>query len=103
MAFNLSRGLRFAARGSLIALAVITVAACNQQKHGREFARDGNHGLRAACAEEIQKYCADEPRKRRCLRNNMDKLGEACKAALARHHGRRGDGGNRDRDDSDND
>lgn len=38
--------------------------------------------LRTVCADEIQKYCANDPRKRRCLRDNMDKLGDACKTAV---------------------
>lgn len=45
--------------------------------------------LRAACADDIQKYCANADKKRRCLRENMDKLSDACKTALAQRGGRR--------------
>lgn len=53
--------------------------------------------LRVVCADDIQKYCADAQRKRRCLRENIDKLSDTCKAALAQHGGHRG----RDRDGGD--
>jgi hypothetical protein len=39
-------------------------------------------GIRRVCADEIQKYCADDQHKRRCLRDNEDKLGDACKQAV---------------------
>jgi hypothetical protein len=39
-------------------------------------------GIRVACSDEIQKYCANDPRKRRCLRDNIDKLGSTCKTAV---------------------
>ena len=53
----------------------------------------GGHGrgLRRICADEIQKYCADDQRKRRCLKNNFDKLGESCKAAVNAPRDRGGD------------
>ena len=41
----------------------------------------GRGGLRRVCADEIQKYCANEPKMRRCLRQNRDQLGATCKAA----------------------
>jgi hypothetical protein len=74
------------------------VAGCNQQKNANEkSARGGHHGMRTVCAADIQKYCADEPRKRRCLRDNIDKLSGDCKAALGQHRGRK-DGGGKDGD-----
>jgi hypothetical protein len=39
-------------------------------------------GVRRACADEIQKYCANDQHKRRCLRDNEDKLSESCKEAV---------------------
>lgn len=57
----------------------------------------GRVRLRVVCADDIQKYCADAQRKRRCLRENIDKLSDTCKAALAQHGGRR----NRDKDGGD--
>jgi hypothetical protein len=79
------------------------VAGCNQnqQKNNaqQEGARGGHHGIRVACADDIQKYCANEQRKKRCLRDNIDKLSDTCKAALAeRRGGRNGGGGNGDND-----
>jgi hypothetical protein len=38
--------------------------------------------IREACAAELQQYCANEPRRFRCLRDNQDKLGASCKAAF---------------------
>jgi hypothetical protein len=37
--------------------------------------------LKRICADEIQKYCANEPKVRRCLRQNVNQLGATCKAA----------------------
>ncbi len=42
----------------------------------------GGPGLRHACADDIQKYCANDPKKGRCLRDNYANLEAACKAAL---------------------
>ena len=52
-----------------------------------------------ACADDIQKYCANADRKRRCLRDNIDKLSDTCKAAVGQRGGRRGRG----KDDSGSD
>jgi hypothetical protein len=47
-------------------------------------------GLRRVCADDIQKYCANDPKKGRCLRDNYANLEAACKAALdeRRNHNR---------------
>lgn len=79
-------------RGSALVLALASLMGCNQQKNSQEKYA-GHPRLRVVCAADIQKYCADEPRKRRCLRENFDRLSEGCKAAFARRHGRRGDSG----------
>lgn len=68
-----------------------------QTTQGTQQATGGRVRLRVACADEIQKYCADAQRKRRCLRENIDKLSDTCKAALAQHGGHKG----RDRDGGD--
>lgn len=88
----------------LVAVALFaTLAACGPQKHenaahenqSREnFAHRGGHGIRAACAADIQKFCAQADRPRRCLKENIDKLSDACKTAMAQHRG----GRNRDND-----
>ena len=86
------------------------LAACGPQKHENQagenqahenFARGGgHHGIRAVCAADIQKFCAQADRPRRCLKQNIDKLSDACKEAMAKHRG----GRNRDKDnDNDND
>ncbi|HEX3666619.1 MAG TPA: hypothetical protein VHU23_15445 [Rhizomicrobium sp.] len=98
----------------LLAASVISGCNQNQQKTAeqqktaqQDFVRGGHHGLRKVCADDIQKYCANDDRKRRCLRQNEDKLSEACKAAVAQGHGAHG-GHKRDKDndnksDDDND
>ena len=82
---------------------VFLVAGCQKQNNSQatheKFGGGRHQGLRTACADEIQKYCANEDRKRRCLRNNMDKLSDTCKAAVGQRGGRRG----RDRDNGSDD
>jgi hypothetical protein len=91
----------------LLAAGMISGCNQNQQKNAdqkpaqEEFAHGGgggHHGLRKICADDIQKFCANEDRKKRCLKNHMDQLSDACKAALAQHRG----GRNRDKDDDNN-
>lgn len=79
-------------RGAALILVLASLAGCNQQKNSQEKYA-GHPRLRIVCAADIQKYCADEPRKRRCLRENFDKLSEGCKAAFAQRRGRRVGGG----------
>lgn len=38
--------------------------------------------FRSVCADDMQKYCASDPHKRRCLRDNLDKLSDSCKSAV---------------------
>ena len=83
----------------LIAVALFaSLAACGPQKHENaahenqaheNFAHGGRHGIRAACAADIQKFCAQEDRPRRCLKENIDKLSDACKTAMAQRRGAR--------------
>ena len=99
-----------------IGLAAVLVAAgmisgCNQnqqkapeQKTAQEVGGGGHHGLRKACADDIAKYCANEDRKKRCLKNNIDKLSDACKAALVQGGGgHKRDKDNDNKSDDDND
>jgi hypothetical protein len=39
----------------------------------------------AACRDDMQKFCADKtgPDRRACMRDNRDKLSDACKQAIA--------------------
>lgn len=101
----------------VIGLAVVLLAAgmisgCNQnqQKSAEQKTAQqepmrgggGRHGLRKVCADDIQKYCATDQRPKRCLRDNIDKLGDACKTFLAEHRGGRNHGDN-DNDNKSND
>jgi hypothetical protein len=54
-----------------------------------QFAGVGRVRLRTVCADDIQKYCASADRKKRCLRENIDKLSDACKAAVGQRGGRK--------------
>jgi hypothetical protein len=99
MKCNRNAAVRYAA--VLLMLPALLVAGCeqrnkqqNQQQHNpqaaqQQFTGKGHARLREACADDIQKYCANADRKRRCLRENMDKLSDACKAAVGQRGGRR--------------
>jgi len=95
----------------LLAAGMISGCNQNQQKNAeqknatQEFTGGGHNGLRKVCADDIQKYCANEQRPRRCLRDNMDKLSDACKTFMAEHHGgrNRGDKDNNNNNNNDND
>ncbi|HWE05941.1 MAG TPA: hypothetical protein VG274_04485 [Rhizomicrobium sp.] len=85
---------RVSARVAAIALLAALAAACGPQNNRNEkLAHEGRHGhgLRVACADDIEKYCANADRRRRCLKQNIDKVSDACKTALAQ---RRNKGGN---------
>ncbi|HEX4159790.1 MAG TPA: cysteine rich repeat-containing protein [Rhizomicrobium sp.] len=97
-----------------VLLAAGMISGCNQnhQKNAeqkpaqQELVRGGHHGLRKACADDIQKFCANEDRKKRCLKDHMDQLSDTCKAAVAQHgggHKRGKDKDNNSGDDNDND
>ena len=82
----------------LLLFPVMLVAGCekpNKQQNAPQATHEklagggGHQKVRAACADDIQKYCANADKKRRCLRENTDKLSDACKAALAERRGRK--------------
>ena len=88
---------------TIVALAAI-VAACHPREHseragrqeqygqgGQMEERHGHGGLRRICADDIAKYCQNADKKKRCLRDNIDKLGADCKAAVEAAHGRKRD------------
>lgn len=86
---------RVSARVATLALLAVLIAACGPQNKGSEkLAHEGRHGhghgLRAACADDIDKYCANADKRRRCLKENIDKLSEPCKTALAQHRNKGG-------------
>lgn len=84
--------MRFNTNLIVICLSAGLLVACgphreNRQQNGQNgenhYGRPWNgHGVRRACAEDIEKYCASADRKRRCLRDNMDKLSPDCRTAL---------------------
>ncbi|HEY1710194.1 MAG TPA: hypothetical protein VGG10_18130 [Rhizomicrobium sp.] len=45
-----------------------------------------------ACRDDIQKYCANADKRKKCLRENADKLSVECKTALANARGGAGGG-----------
>jgi len=60
--------------------------------NAREGRRGRGHGLRRACAEELEKYCAGKDRgrqRRECLQSHMDQLSADCKTALQERGERR--------------
>jgi hypothetical protein len=63
------------------------------ERGGRGHRGGGGHGLRRACASELQQYCATEQKgreRRDCLQNHLEQLSADCKAAVeARGRGRR--------------
>jgi hypothetical protein len=77
---------------SLLAVACSPKHQDSQQQNAGAGATENAPRIGIACAGEIQKYCANDPRKRRCLRDNMDKLGDACKVAVNAPHNPRGIG-----------
>jgi uncharacterized lipoprotein YajG len=89
----------FATRAAVLLLVpVFLVAACEKQNNSKQnnaqatheqSAGGGHQRVRVVCADDIQKYCANAEKKRRCLRENMDKLSEPCKTALAERKGRK--------------
>ena len=88
---KMSRALQLV---TVLSLALVAMS-CNPRHHDSRQQQNANTSttanggatenvpdFRSTCGDEIQKYCASDPRKRRCLRDNMDKLGDACKAAV---------------------
>ena len=67
----------------------------NQQQNNAQAAHEqfaaggGRMRLRTVCADDIQKYCANADKKRRCLRENIDKLSDTCKTAVGQRGGRK--------------
>jgi hypothetical protein len=49
---------------------------------GGQFQPGNRPKLRLACAAELQQYCANEPKRFKCLRENRAKLGGGCQAAF---------------------
>jgi hypothetical protein len=94
---------RLSVRVAMIAVLAGLIAGCGPQNKGTEKlahegrnGHEGRHGLRAACADDLQKYCANADKRKRCLRQNIDKLSEPCKTALAERRNKGGKNANAD-------
>jgi hypothetical protein len=92
MMLNSKTAARYAA--ALLLVPVFLVAGCQKQTNSQpaheKLAGGGHQRLRTVCADDIQKYCANADRKKRCLKENIDKLSDACKAAVGQRGGRKG-------------
>ncbi len=105
--------MRLASSIVLIVAVTAAVGACHPREHSEQTGqsgqgvltqeRHGGQGIRRICADDIAKYCQNEDRKKRCLRQNMDKLSADCRAALeaARARGREKDNNSNSNDKSD--
>jgi hypothetical protein len=78
------------------------LAACHPRERSEQAGQSaqtdeghkhGGKGLRKVCADDIAKFCQNEDKKRRCLRENLDKLSPDCKAAVEAGHGHKRDKG----------
>lgn len=86
--------LRLYASFALTILAV-SLAGCGRQDNNNPhpLAASGRQAFRVACADDLQKFCANDQRKRRCLQSNYAQLSDNCKTALAESHGGGAGGG----------
>lgn len=53
-----------------------------QTQNLNDTGKGKGHKLRKACGDEIQKYCSSGGKLRKCLQQNIDKLGDRCKTKL---------------------
>lgn len=87
---------------AILLLPALLIAGCEQQNKQQNHQQNntraqeqfagksgGRVRLRTVCADDIQKYCSNADRKRRCLKENIDKLSDACKAAVGQRGGRK--------------
>jgi hypothetical protein len=106
--------MRFAPSIVLIVAVAGVVAACHPREHSERAAQTGQpgqteerhgrggHGIRKICADDIAKFCENADKKKRCLKENLDKLTAACKEAVENGKGHKHDGnGKRSADDDD--
>ena len=89
-----STPLRLPALFAILALLGGPLAACGPQNNqsAKVAAPAGRQEFRTACAGDLQKFCSGEQKKRRCLQDNLDKVSDSCKSALAEMSGKRGKG-----------
>jgi hypothetical protein len=98
----------------ILSVAILGLAACHPREHHDQTQQESgqNQGaarhpgglhIRKACADEIAKYCQNADRKKRCLRENVDKLGTQCKTALEAAKGHKRDRVNENKTDDNGD
>jgi hypothetical protein len=75
----------------ITSVAVLTIAVSIAGCH-RGGGASGRPSIRAACAADIQQFCADVDRSqiRSCLKTHADQLSTGCKAAIAARAARSG-------------
>ncbi len=86
----------------LACLLCLTALGCRPHpgNGGAGRGEQGHGGLRRECRADIEQFCSADQTgrdRRQCLQSHIDKLSDACKAALAARAHR---GGHRDRDQS---
>jgi hypothetical protein len=75
---------------AIIVLAALLplLAACKPQDNNTSTnVGTGKNDFRTVCKDDIAKYCANESKERRCLKQNVDKLSDACKTAIKKKRG----------------
>jgi hypothetical protein len=75
-----------------LVLAAALVGCGRQNNNPHRLEGGGGQGFRAACADDLQKFCANDTRKRRCLQSNYTQLSDSCKSALGEFHAGGGNG-----------
>ncbi len=72
-------------RALITTIAVLTLAISVTGCHRFGGGRSGGASIRAACAADIQQFCADVDRTeiRSCMKSHSDQLSAGCKAAIA--------------------
>lgn len=92
MLINGNSPLRLGSGLGIAVLFLSLMVGCGRQNNNpHHLATGGRQAFRTACADDIQKLCANDSKKRRCLRTNYSQLSESCKTALTES---RGNGGN---------
>src|SRR5713101_8011288 len=82
---NHEHGVRRSILITLMAVACLSIAACQDQGNKQSGGETRGTGpVRTACQAETEKFCPGEEQAGRCLRNRSpDELSETCRAALA--------------------
>jgi hypothetical protein len=72
-------------RALILLAACLPLFACKPQDNTATTPADNGKGaFRTICKDDIAKFCATENKVRRCLKQNSDKLSDACKQAVAK-------------------